>query len=48
LSKIENWDFWILKILSFWTTLENGMEIFVADYVFEEFIKIKENPCLKS
>ena len=40
-QKMKNWDFWILKILSFWPTLENGMETFEADCVFEELVKIK-------
>ena len=40
-QKLKNWDFWILKILNIWTTLENGMETFEADCVFEELVKIK-------
>ena len=39
-QKLENWDFWILKILNIWTTLTNGMESFEADCVFEELVKI--------
>ena len=39
-KKWENRNFWILKILKFWTTLENGMETFESDCVFEELVKI--------
>ena len=30
-----------MKILSFWTILENEMETFEADCVFEELVKIE-------
>ena len=33
------------KFLSFWTTLENGMENFEADCVFEELVKIERGVC---
>ena len=39
-QKLKNRDFWNLKISSFWTTLENGMETFESVCVFEELVKI--------
>ena len=39
-QKLENRDFWILKILNIWTTLTNGMETFESGCVFEELVKI--------
>ena len=44
-QKLKNWNFLILKILSFLPTLENGMETFEADSIFEELVKIGRGYC---